>query len=62
MASPMEVFNASQTVYPDTIHATIASAQTGIMSQALENMTFFRIAVTLFALAVAYDQSEYCRS
>lgn len=58
MASPMEVFNASQTALPaDMLHATLANAQSGIMTQMLENVTVLRVITTLFALAVAYDQS-----
>lgn len=57
MASPMEVFNASQTAMPDSIYATISTSQSGIMSKVLENSSAFSIIVTLLALAVAYDQS-----
>ena len=57
MESPMEALNASQTSFPEAIHATISSAQTGIMSKVLENMTVFRVVLTLFAMAVVYDQS-----
>ena len=57
MASPMEAINASQTAFPATIHASISSAQTGLMSKVLENTTIFGVIVSLFAMAVAYDQS-----
>ena len=62
MASPMEAFNASRTSFPSAIHATISSSQTGIMSQLLENMTIFRLFLTLFGIAVAYDQSMLTKS
>ena len=61
MASPMEAINASQTSFPESIHATISSAQTGVMSKVLDNMSVFGVLVALFALAVTYDQSM-CRS
>ena len=56
MASPMEAINASQTSFPETIHATISSVQTGVMSKVLENTSTFAVVLTLFAVAVAYDQ------
>jgi sterol 22-desaturase len=59
MASPMETFNASQTSFPDPIHATISSAQTGLLSKMLEGTSVFSVFLTLFAVAVAYDQSMY---
>lgn len=60
MASPMEVFNASQTTVPDSVYATISSSQTGLMSKFLENTSTFSIIVTLLALAIAYDQGIFC--
>ena len=57
MASPMEVFNASQTAMPESIHATISSAQTGIMSKTFENVGISGVLLSLLAMAVAYDQS-----
>ena len=59
MASPMEALNASQTSIPGTIHATISSAQTGILSRLLESTGIFSVVITLLAIAVVYDQSEY---
>lgn len=60
MASPMEAMNSTQTSFPEAIHATIASSQTGILSKALEGTSVFGIFVALFAVAVAYDQSKLC--
>jgi len=57
MASPMEVYNASQTSLPDTMHATISSSQSGIMSKVLENTGVWSVLFTVLAIAVAYDQS-----
>lgn len=45
---------------PDTIHATISSVNAGVMSKTLENFGVFGVFLSLFAMAVAYDQSEYC--
>jgi C-22 sterol desaturase len=59
MASPMETFNASQTSFPETIHATISSPQTGLLGKMLESTSIFGVFLTLFAVAVAYDQSMY---
>lgn len=52
----MEVFNASQTAMPDSIYATLASSQTGFMSKILENASVSTILLTVFAVAIAYDQ------
>lgn len=60
MASIMEAFNASSTAIPNTIHATIASANTGILSKVLDNasaISWFGVFLTLFLAAVVYDQS-----
>lgn len=51
--------NASQTSFPEGVHATIAAAQSGFLSKAVENTSFFGIIATLFAVLVAYDQSTY---
>ena len=59
MASPMEAINASAATHYPTVHATIASAQTGLMSRVLESVSFFRVFFTLFAIAVVYDQSMW---
>lgn len=56
MASPMEGINATQTSFPEAVHATISSSQSGIVSKAMEGTGFFGIVAALFALAVAYDQ------
>lgn len=60
MASPMEAINSTQTSFPDAVHATIASAQSGILSKALDGTSFFGIVAALFTVAVAYDQSKRC--
>ena len=57
MASVMEAFNASTTHYPGTVRATIATGDLGILSRALEHVNFLSVFFTLFAIAVAYDQS-----
>jgi len=57
MASVMEAFNASTTHYPDTIRATIATSDLGVLSRALDHVNFWSVFFTLFAIAVAYDQS-----
>ena len=57
MVSPMEVFNASQTSFPNTIRATISSEHNGFMSKMLENVSVFSVFLTLFSIAVVYDQS-----
>ncbi|KAK4505846.1 hypothetical protein PRZ48_003811 [Zasmidium cellare] len=62
MASVMEAFNASSTAIPNTIHATIASANTGILSKAFDNaspVSWFGVFLTLFLAAVVYDQMSY---
>lgn len=62
MASVMEAFNASSTAIPASIHATIASANTGILSKAFDNVSpvsWFGVFVTLFLAAVVYDQSAF---
>lgn len=60
MASVMEAFNASAaTALPEAVHATISSANTGLLSKALDNFTpisWFSVFLTLFAAAVVYDQ------
>ncbi|KAK3699186.1 RNA polymerase C-22 sterol desaturase [Vermiconidia calcicola] len=61
MASPVEAFNASQTSYPDTVHATISSAQTGLISKVWESASVFSICMSLLAIAVVYDQFSYRR-
>lgn len=60
MASPMEAFNSTQTSFPEAIHATISSSQSGILSKALDGTSYFGIFVALFAVAVAYDQGMLC--
>lgn len=62
MASPMEAMNATQTSFPDAIHATIASSQTGILSKALDGTSLFGILAALFVVAVTYDQGMCCVS
>ena len=62
MASVMEAFNASTTQFPDTVRHTIASANAGNLGRMLENVNAFSVIFTLFALAVAYDQSTYPRN
>ena len=60
-ASVMETFNATSTHIPDSVHAVIASAQSGILSKALGNFSavgWFGVFVTVFLAAVVYDQSE----
>jgi len=57
MPSVMEAFNASTTAFPDSVHATIASANASVLSKVLDNVNFFGVVLTLLALAVAYDQS-----
>lgn len=62
MASIMEAFNASSTAIPNTIHATIASANTGILSKAFDNassVSWFGVFLTLFLAAIVYDQSKH---
>ncbi|KAK4544498.1 hypothetical protein LTR36_004070 [Oleoguttula mirabilis] len=59
MASVMEAMNASTTHFPEPMHATISSAQTGMMSKILDSTGIFTIFLTLFAMAVAYDQISY---
>jgi sterol 22-desaturase len=59
MASIMEAFNASTTAFPASIQATIATAQTGVLSKLLENVSVFNVFLTLFAAAVIYDQSAW---
>ncbi|KAF2768250.1 ERG5, C-22 sterol desaturase [Teratosphaeria nubilosa] len=62
MASVMEAFNASSTPLPAPIHASISSAQTGVMSRMLDRVSFFHLFhlfLTLFAAAVIYDQIKY---
>lgn len=59
MASPMEVFNASQTAFPEPVQATIAMVQSGVVGRVFENMTVLRTLATLFCVAVAYDQSMF---
>ncbi|CAK1361478.1 Cytochrome P450 61 [Cercospora beticola] len=62
MASIRETFNASSTALPDTIHAVIASANTGILSKAWHNFTpvsWFGVFLTVFLAAVIYDQISY---
>ncbi|KAF2479697.1 ERG5, C-22 sterol desaturase [Neohortaea acidophila] len=61
MASPMEVLNATQTALPGALHASVAAAQMGFLGNFIENMTIVRTLVTVFALAVAYDQISYWR-
>lgn len=62
LASVMETFNATSTGLPDTIHAVIASTQTGILSKAYEHFSspvgWFGVFLSLFLAAVVYDQSE----
>ena len=60
MASPVEAMNVSATNAPDVVHATIASAQTGVLSKFLGNVNYFSVFLTLFAMAVVYDQSKAC--
>lgn len=62
MASPMEAINSTQTSFPEAIHATISSSQSGILSKALDGAGIFGILVALFAVAVAYDQGMLCPS
>ncbi|KAI7256966.1 hypothetical protein KC335_g13023, partial [Hortaea werneckii] len=59
MASPMEAMNVSATNMPDAVHATISSVQTGVLSKMLENVNYFTVFLTLFAMAVVYDQISY---
>ena len=63
MASVMETFNATSTGLPNTIHAVLASTQTGILSKAYDNFSspvgWFGVFLSLFLAAVVYDQSEY---
>lgn len=62
MASIRETFNASSTAIPDTIHATIASAQTGFLSKALDSfspVSWFGVFLSLFFAAVVYDQRKF---
>lgn len=63
MASVAEGFNTSAaTAIPETIHATIASVNTGVLSKAFDNLTptsWFSVFLTLFLLAVVYDQREF---
>lgn len=58
MASPMEAMNVSATNMPESLHATLSSAESGILSQVLENVNYFSVFLTLFAIAVVYDQSK----
>jgi len=60
MASPREAMavNASQTSIPEGVHASIAAAQSGLVNKAFEGTSFFGVIATLFAILVAYDQSE----
>ena len=61
MASPREAMavNASQTSIPEGVHASIAAAaQSGLVNKAFEGTSFFGAIATLFAILVAYDQSE----
>lgn len=60
MASVMEAMNASSTRFPNAIHATISTPQSGLMSKMLDNVSVFSVFLTLFAVAIVYDQSE-CR-
>lgn len=56
----MEAMNVSATNMPDAVHATISSVQTGVLSKMLENVNYFTVFLTLFAMAVVYDQSRWC--
>lgn len=62
MASVMETFNATSTALPDSVHAVIASAQTGILSKAFDNFSspvgWFGVFLAVFLAAVIYDQSK----
>jgi len=55
----MEAMNVSATNMPDAVHATISSVQTGVLSKMLENVNYFTVFLTLFAMAVVYDQISY---
>lgn len=57
-ASVMEGFNVSTMHQSSPIQATIANVQTGLISHVLESVTLLRMCLTLFAVAVVYDQSE----
>lgn len=57
-ASVMEGFNISTMHRSSPIQATIANVQTGMISHVLESVTLLRMCLTLFAVAVVYDQSE----
>ncbi|EMC96765.1 hypothetical protein BAUCODRAFT_489380 [Baudoinia panamericana UAMH 10762] len=57
MASMMEAFNATTTPYVEHIEATISSVDTGVLSKMLDNVNVFGVFLTLFAIAVAYDQT-----
>ncbi|WPG97610.1 sterol C-22 desaturase [Acrodontium crateriforme] len=59
MASIIEAFNASNTVFPDAFHATIASVNTTLVSNVWEKVNFFSVFFTLFVAAVIYDQISY---
>lgn len=59
MASPMEALNASQTSFPGAIHATISSSETGLLGKMYESTSLFGAFLTLFAVAVVYDQSKH---
>jgi hypothetical protein len=58
MASPMEALNASQTAFPDQLYDTMATAQSGIVSKVLENMSVTSTILTLLLLAITYDQRK----
>jgi C-22 sterol desaturase len=65
-AAVMDTFNATSSLAPpdaDTvIHAVVASAPTGILSQAFDSFSspigWFGVFLSLFLAAVIYDQSE----
>ena len=57
MPSVLETFNASTTASPHTIYATVASANSGVMSKVLDNVNILNVLLTFLAAAVIYDQS-----
>lgn len=54
----MEVMNSTQTALPAAVHTIIPSAQIGLLGKALDGTSIFSVFVTLFAVAVVYDQGE----